>query len=139
MDVDKALYMAEFLNMREELGKVEYYPMKHTLYINLYDEFKPTQQQADVSNAMEGIHESRENQESYGGLPKTIHLVNKADQHIFFPDIEDHHVNALEEDIHEEAVPVDDIKHITMTGGNIIQGSGTGIKKISINPEYVSQ
>jgi hypothetical protein len=132
MDIDKALYMAEFLNMREELGKIEYYPMKNTLYINLYDEFKPSQQQEDVSNAMEGI------QESQGGLPKTVHLVNKADQHIFFPDIEDHSVNPLEEDIHEDAVPVDDIKHITMTGGTMSCGE-PGIKTISINQNYVAQ
>ena len=134
MDVDKALYMTEFLNMREELGKVDYYPMKNTLYINLYDEFKPSQQQEDVSNAIEEIHESHE-----GGLPKTVHLVNKADQHIFFPDIEDHSVNPLEEDIHEDAVPVDDIKHITMTGGTTMSGGEHGVKTISINSDYVAQ
>ena len=40
MDLDKALYMSEFLKIREDLGTTEIYPDTNTLYSNLYDEFK---------------------------------------------------------------------------------------------------
>ena len=44
MDLDKSLYMAEFMKTREDIGTVELYPIKHTLFTNLYDEFKPKEE-----------------------------------------------------------------------------------------------
>ena len=40
MDLDKALYMREFIEIRETIGTNEYYPVKDILFTNLYDEFK---------------------------------------------------------------------------------------------------
>ena len=48
MDLDKALYMREFIEMRETIGTNEYYPVKETLFTNLYDEFKSKESSPSV-------------------------------------------------------------------------------------------
>jgi hypothetical protein len=114
MNIDKSLYMAEFLHMRSEVGCVELYYPKNTLHTNLYNEFNPKKEIKEVKEVIEGIQD------------KTIHLLKKEDQHIFFPDIE-------EEDIKLD-IKVDDIKNIKISEGiNINKGD---MKTITIDPNY---
>jgi len=72
MDIEKSLYMADFLKMREDLGKVKLYPVTNTLFINLYDEFKPKQQSEEVEEVIEEIQD------------KTIQIGKDKGQHTFF-------------------------------------------------------
>ena len=51
MDLDKALYMSEFLKIREDLGTTEIYPVTNTLYSNLYDEFKQNEKIEEVKDS----------------------------------------------------------------------------------------
>jgi len=72
MDTDKSLYMTEFLKMREDLGKITLYPVKDTLFTNIYGELKPRKHIKAVEEIIEEIEE------------KTINIVKKgANQHLF--------------------------------------------------------
>ena len=115
MDIEKSLYMAEFLKLKEDLGKIDLYPVKNTLFTNLYDEFKPRQQIEEVEEIIEEIQD------------KTIQLVKKDDQPLFFPD--------LPELIKEEVEP-DEIKTIKVSD-EIIKG-GDLTKTITFDPHYVA-
>ena len=57
MDLDKALYMSEFLKIREDLGTTEIYPDTNTLYSNLYDEFKQNEKIEEVKEIIDEIEE----------------------------------------------------------------------------------
>ena len=57
MDLDKALYMSEFLKIREDLGTTEIYPDTNTLYSNLYDEFKQNEKIEEVIEIIDEIEE----------------------------------------------------------------------------------
>jgi len=74
MDMEKSLYMADFLKMREDLGKVKLYPVMNTLFINLYDDFKSKQQSEEVVEVIEEIQD------------KTIQIGKEKGQHTFFDD-----------------------------------------------------
>ena len=78
MDLDKALYMSEFLKIREDLGTTEIYPVTNTLYSNLYDEFKQNETIEEVKEIVEEIEDNTKD--------KTIYLAKKEDQPVFFPD-----------------------------------------------------
>ena len=116
MDINRSLYMAEFLKLKEDLGTVELYLTKNTLFTNLYDEFKPRQQIKEVEEVIEEIQD------------KTIQLVKKDDQPLFFPD--------LPELIKEEIEP-EEIKIIKVSD-EIIKGGGDLTKTITFDPHYVA-
>jgi hypothetical protein len=118
MDLDKSLYMAEFLKMREDIGTVEIYPVKNTLFTNLYDDFKPKEEVKEVKEVIEEIGD------------KTIHLLKKEDQPVFFPDLPE-----LEESM--EDIP--EIKNIKVSEGVHMIGGGTSVKTISFDPNYVAK
>ena len=114
MDLDKSLYMRQFIQMRENLGSTEYYTVKNTLFTNLYDEFKPKQQSKEVKQVIEDTQD------------KTIHILKKEDQHVFFPDLPE----LIEEK--EENEKVDEIKVIQVSDG------GGGVKTVTLDPKYVA-
>jgi hypothetical protein len=118
MDLDKALYMREFIEMRETIGTNEYYPVKDILFTNLYDEFKSKEKIKEVEEVIEEIQD------------KTIHLVKKEDQHVFFPDLPEL-IEAKEE--------VNEIKKIQVSEDIDMKGAvkPSNVKSITIDPTYV--
>tara|TARA_B100002019_G_C20919261_1_gene426716 strand:+ start:126 stop:509 length:384 start_codon:yes stop_codon:yes gene_type:complete len=126
MNLDKALYMSEFLKIREDLGTTEIYSFTNTLYSNLYDDFKPKEEIKEVTEIIEEMEDTIKE--------KTIHLLKKEDQHVFFPDLPE----LIEEENVEEKV--DDIKVIQVTKDDPVMNGGTSeLKTISINPQYVAK
>jgi len=115
MDIDKSLYMAEFLRIRESVGKLYIYPVRDTLFNNIYDELKPKQQIKDVEEVIEEIED------------KTIHLMKKDDQPVFFPDLAELDKDELTMDT------VEDIKVVKVSEGMDDSTS----KTITFNPTYV--
>tara|TARA_Y100000389_G_scaffold164373_1_gene168023 strand:+ start:410 stop:934 length:525 start_codon:yes stop_codon:yes gene_type:complete len=57
MDIDKSLYMKEFLEIRETLGSVLNKPAEHILFTNLYNAFLPRTIQTKVKDIVEEIEE----------------------------------------------------------------------------------
>lgn len=57
MDIDKSLYMKEFLEVRETLGSVLNKPAEHVLFTNLYNAFLPRKIQTKVKDIVEEIEE----------------------------------------------------------------------------------
>ena len=127
MDLDKALYMSEFLKIREDLGTTEIYPVTNTLYSNLYGEFKQNEKIEEVKEIIEGIEDITKDITK----DKTIHLAKKEDQPVFFPDLPELIDNKLEEDKKE------DIKKIQVSESINMMGGDPTIKTVSINPNYV--
>ena len=116
MDIEKSLYMTDFLKMREDLGTMELYSAKNILYENLYDKLKPKEQIEEIEEVIEEIQD------------KSIHLLKKDDQSAFFPDLPNL----------EEVKPVEeDIKHIKVSEKVDMKGGNSTIKTISISPHYV--
>jgi hypothetical protein len=65
MDIDKSLYMKEFLEMRSSLGCVFNREARSVLHTNLYNEFLPRKVKTEVKEVVEGIEE------------KTIQILDK--------------------------------------------------------------
>ena len=120
MDVDKSLYMADFLKLRDELGTVELYPTKNTLFTNLYDEFIPREQTIEVKEIIEEIEE------------KSINLAKKDNQQMLFPDLPD----LIDESKEEEPIE-EDIKVIKVSEDVGIINNDPNLKKIKLNPNYI--
>ena len=121
MDLDKSLYMSDFLKLRESIGTIDLYQVSSPLFTNLYSEFRPKQQEKIVEEVVEEIKD------------KTIHLLKKEDQSIFFPDLPELDIKeAMKEETPE-------IKKIQVTEGVELLGGGMDptVKRISIRKDYV--
>jgi len=119
MDLDKALYMREFLQMREDLGSTEIYAVQNTLFTNLY-ETKPKEQIKEIKQVIEDIQD------------KTIHLLKKEDQHVFFPDLPE---------LIEEKEEVNEIKVIQVSDEKVDgkgETKGGTMKTVTFDPSYVA-
>ena len=57
MDIDKSLYMKDFLELRKTLGSVLNKPAEHVLFTNLYNAFLPRKIQTKVKDIVEEIEE----------------------------------------------------------------------------------
>ena len=121
MDIEKSLYMTEFMKMREYLGTVDLYPVKNTLFTNLYDELRPKQVK-EVEEVIEDIEE------------KTIHLIKKEDQPVFFPDLPALDKGGLDIDIEDIE---EDIKVVKVSEGIDALVEDDTKKIIIIDPAYV--
>ena len=124
MDLDKSLYMSEFLKIREDLGTTEIYPVTNTLYSNLYDEFKQNEKIEEVKEIVDEIEENMKD--------KTIYLAKKEDQPVFFPDLPE-----LIDETSAEEDKLEDIKKIQVSESINMMGGDPNVKKVSINPNYV--
>ena len=119
MDLDKALYMREFLQMREDLGSTELYAVQNTLFTNLYEN-KPKEQIKEIKQVIEDIQD------------KTIHLLKKEDQHVFFPDLPE---------LIEEKEEVNEIKVIQVSDEKVDgkgETKGGTMKTVTLDPSYVA-
>ena len=162
MNIDKSLYMKEFLELRNNLGSVHNLEAKHILYTNLYNEFLPREIKKKVEEVVEEIEEKtiflgNKKDDLFEGLPEKgaspekgalpIEGDDKDDGPIEEELIEEEpiEVEPIEEDVEpiEEEVDDDDkpsnvkpieedILDIDLTGG------GREFKKIVINPNYVA-
>lgn len=121
MDIDTSLYMSNFLKMRDDVGTMELYPLKNVLYENLYEDLKPTKIINEVKEVVKEIEE------------KTIHMLKKADQNVFFPDLPELDIpKDKQEDtqevktiiLEESSEPIQPLQESTK-------------KKIIIDPKYV--
>ena len=121
MDIDTSLYMSNFLKMRDDVGTMELYPLKNELYENLYEDLKPTKIINEVKEVVKEIEE------------KTIHMLKKADQNVFFPDLPELDIpKDKQEDtqevktiiLEESSEPIQPLQESTK-------------KKIIIDPKYV--
>ena len=57
MEVNKSLYMSDFLKMRQEIGCIEHYSVKNILYMNLYDEMTPKQHSTEIIQSIKDIQD----------------------------------------------------------------------------------
>jgi len=155
MNIDKSLYMKDFLELRNNLGSVHNLEAKHILYTNLYNDFLPKEIKKKVETVVEEIEE------------KTILIKDK--KNVLFEDLPD--VNVPEEEVQESPKEIiidendstdpifqnidefkigelkkDELKD-KLDGGNEspsgvgdvdIMGGGRELKKIVINPNYVA-
>ena len=124
MDLDKALYMSEFLKIREDLGTTEIYPVTNTLYSNLYDEFKQNEKVEEVKEIVDEIEENMKD--------KTIYLAKKEDQPVFFPDLPE-----LIDETSAEEDKLEDIKKIQVSESINMMGGASNVKTVTIDPNYV--
>ena len=155
MNIDKSLYMKEFLELRNNLGSVHNLEAKHILYTNLYNEFLPREIKKKVGSVVEEIEE------------KTILIKDK--KNVLFEDLPDEAVPevVIQEspkeiiiDENDSTDPIfknmdelkkDELKKDEQDGGyNQLQsspidgsdidimGGGRELKKIVINPNYVA-
>jgi len=121
MDTSKALYMAEFLKVRDNLGCVELPTVKSSFYNNLYNEMQKKEITEDITDTI---------QEIQLGQQKTIHMLKKEDQPVFFPDLP-----KLEPD----DKPVNEVKQIKLKKEDPIINDKEDIKQIVIDPNYVAK
>ena len=151
MNIDKSLYMKNFLELRNNLGSVHNSEAKHILYTNLYNEFLPKEIKKKVEKVVEEIEE------------KTILLKDK--KNVLFDDLPDEDVKdeVIQESPKEIIIDENDatdtifqnmdelkkdelgggyndtLQPISLDGGDIdIMGGGGELKKIVINPNYVA-
>lgn len=162
MDIDKSLYMKEFLELRSTLGCVVNPEVRDILHTNLYDEFLPRKVKTEVKEVVAEIEE------------KTIQILDKGqleanktkdtevieDNSILFNDADDAaNEKTNEEDtnnimdvpfvIDDDAADVDaadvdgddadeDDENINDVPDVDLLGGGHQLKKIVINPNYVA-
>jgi len=130
MNIDKSLYMKEFLELRNNLGSVHNLEAKHILYTNLYNEFLPREIKKKVEAVVEEIEE------------KTILIKDK--KNVLFEDLPDEAVPEVviqespKEIIIDENDSTDPIfKNMDELKKDKLDG-GRELKKIIINPNYVA-
>ena len=151
MDIDKSLYMKEFLELRKVLGTVDYQPAKNILYTNLYDQYMPRQKKTKVKETVDEIEEKTIQilgKKEKGELPKNedISLFDNADETTDeitdetaegvvteIPMIVDDNTDDNTDDnIDEKSIPIEkEVPDVDILGG------GHELKKIVINPNYV--
>lgn len=132
MDIDKSLYMADFLKLREELGKVERNKVKDVLFSNLYDEMNPTEHNVEVIQSL-GI----DNLEEEPMESKSILLNDSKDSSIIpkvlpelFPDLPDEST--------EQSIPEVKIVKIEKDE-NTDKVVEKELKQVIIDPKYVAK
>jgi hypothetical protein len=121
MDLDKSLYMSDFLKVRESIGTIDLYQVSSPLFTNLYSEFRPKQQEKIVEEVVEEIKD------------KTIHLLKKEDQSIFFPDLPELDIKEAMKEETPEIKKIQVTERVELLGG----GMDPNVKRISIRNDYV--
>ena len=157
MNIDKSLYMKNFLELRNNLGSIHNLEAKHILYTNLYNEFLPREIKKKVETVVEEIEE------------KTILLKDK--KNVLFEDLPDENVpdEVIQEtpkeiiidendgtdpifqnmdELNKDELKKDELNKDKLDGGYNesssevgdidIMGGGRELKKIVINPNYVA-
>ena len=131
MDIDKSLYMSEFLKMRQDLGTVELYTVKNILFTNLYDEMTPKSHSTEVIQAIEEVNKEAEK--------KTI-MVLEGSQDSFIPK-DPQVLPELFSDLPDTELetPIQEVKKIHIDKeepDKIVEGE---LKQIIIDPKYIAK
>ena len=159
MDIDKSLYMKEFLELRKVLGTVDYQPAKNILYTNLYDQYMPREKKTKVKETVDEIEEKTIQilgKKEKGELPKNedISLFDNADETTdeitdettdgivteipmivddVVDDDDDDDDEGEDDNTDEKSIPIEkEVPDVDILGG------GHELKKIVINPNYVA-
>tara|TARA_B100001115_G_C15725869_1_gene353257 strand:+ start:297 stop:788 length:492 start_codon:yes stop_codon:yes gene_type:complete len=160
MDIDKSLYMKDFLKLRSTLGCVFNREARSVLHTNLYDEFLPRKVKTEVAEVVEEIQEKTIQILDKGQLEAKENTKQeqdkKGDTLVLFEDAVD---KPVEEDVSDDVgddVGDDDVsddvgaeepstnedgksKNETLPVPNVdLLGGGKQLKKIVINPNYVA-
>lgn len=164
MDIEKSLYMSDFMNIRSKYGSVDNKASTHILFSNLYDLLTPKQKEEEVIKVVEDIQEKTIHIFDKGSAmkkePEDIPMVIEANKQEQAPEITEEII--VEPD--NEVVPVEDTdkdevptlfddanedddgedgenndKSPTTTEDPIeVSGGGRQIKTIMINPNYIA-
>ena len=122
MDINKSLYMADFLQMRDNLGSIESYSVKNILFTNLYDEMQPrlvTEVVKAVEDTGKTIMVLEKTGQPVGPLPELFSDLPDEDS---VPEIKIVHV-------HKDVKPSKDVEPVKVVESEL--------KQIVINPQYV--
>lgn len=160
MDIDKSLYMKEFLEMRSTLGCVFNREARSVLHTNLYDEFLPRKVKTEVKEVVEEIEEKTIQILDKGQLEAKENTKQEQDKTedtlVLFKDAVDKpagedisndvgdDVGAKEDKVLVIEETIDDkeddkSKNETLPVPNVdLLGGGKQLKKIVINPNYVA-
>ena len=119
MDSNKALYMANFLKLRDNLGTVEVPTVKYPFDISLYNQI----QKKDITDELiDNITEIKSSQD------KIIHRLKKEDQALFYPD--------LPELDTKDDTDVQEVKQIKLNKEDPLIHESKDLKQIIIDPHY---
>ena len=156
MDIDKSLYMKEFLEMRSSLGCVFNREARSVLHTNLYDEFLPRKVKTEVAEVVEEIQEKTIQILDKGQLEAKENTKQEQDKTedtlVLFEDAVDKPVEEdVSDDVGDDDVGDDDVgddvgaeeddkstKETLLVPNVDLLGGGKQLKKIVINPNYVA-
>jgi hypothetical protein len=151
MNIDKSLYMKEFLEIRNSLGCVHNLEAKHILYANLYNDFLPKEIKKKVEAVVEEIEEktiliSNKKGVLFEDLPEEP--LSDAQVSVESPDADIKDLDPILDEPKIEDTKIEDTKIVDIEpikddvkpidGGGDIMGGGREFKKIVINPNYVA-
>ena len=109
---------------------------KKNSWDSLRDDFKPKEEIKEVTEILEEMEDTIKDTIK----DKTIHLLKKEDQHVFFPDLPELVEGENGGNVEEEKEKLEDIKVIQVTKDDPVMNGGTSeLKTISINPQYVAK
>ena len=154
MNVEKALYMKEFLELRNNLGTIHNKIAPHSLFTNMYNELMPRKEKNKVKEVVEEIEEKTiqilSNKEK-GNLPKDTGNLPKEDKDESEPTTDK--LTLFDDAKLNEADSSDENDASDQDGGDQdasdqdakvseidldLLGGGHQVKKIVINPNYVA-
>lgn len=125
MDIDKSLYMAEFLKIRQDLGTVETYPVKNTLFMNLYDQMTPNTHSSEVIQLVKDVEEDIQD--------KTVMILEKS-----LTEIGPDPLPELFSDLPDEEPMKEEVKTIQVTKEKEPEKQvKEELKQIVIDPNYI--
>lgn len=160
MDIEKSLYMSDFMNIRSKYGSVDNKASTHILFSNLYDLLTPKQKEEEVIKVVEDIQEKTIHIFDKGSAmkkePEDIPMVIEANKQEHEPEITEEiivepdnevvpvedtdkgEVATLFDDANEDDGEGDDKSPTTTEYPVEVSGGGRQIKTIMINPNYTA-
>jgi regulator of replication initiation timing len=125
MDINKSLYMADFLKVRQELGTVENYQLKNTLFMNLYDQMTPKSHSNEVIQLVKDIEDDTQE--------KTVMILEKTSS-----TMENNVLPELFSDLPDEEPIKEEVKTIQVTKEKEPEKQvKEELKQIVIDPNYI--
>ena len=125
MDIDKSLYMAEFLKIRQDLGTVETYSVKNTLFTNLYDQMTSNTHSSEVIQLVKDVEEDIQE--------KTVMILEKS-----LTEIGQDPLPELFSDLPDEEPMKEEVKTIQVTKEKEPEKEvKEELKQIVIDPNYI--
>ena len=125
MNNNKSLFMVEFMKQREDIGTIEYYPVKNILYMNLYDKIKSESHSTEVIQLVKDVKEDIQD--------KTLMILENEPI-----DIGPNPLPDLFSDLPEDSIDENEIKKVQIsTNIGPEKQVKEGLKQIVIDPNYI--